>query len=751
MKITLFQGSEKNTTSGFVQEVTFDELAEAFNECEKGGKHEDYFVRGELSPIQRKDSNLSNVDLLVIDGDCSLDDPNSAPPPDELHRILCQWDVNHIIYTTHSHKPPEKYKWRCLIECPLENKEQLKATAHKIIEELNDEGYNIAYVKEMGVWSQPWFLPRRANPKDGLFEHYAYTTGRSYEAAHSDNQGGNKRQSNEQSEYSEQQSVEERIRQIQSGERYHDNLIALSWGDVKDGVARGKSIASLRGIMNGVPEEKRDERWESRYNDIERYVDDAIAKVGANGDDDFDVESEIIIPDIPDDVFVDSKLPMPPGLLGELVKSAYSMERYQYEEVALVSALGLVSGICGRKFNISDTGLNIYLTLIMGTGMGKDAISEFIEYALTNLSYDSVGQQPLSFLGPGRFTGPKAVIKNLKSARSQVCVFTEAGLLLGSKAGDMTGLTRALLSLYSCSGKGRITKKEVFSNDDDSIDQITSPALSIVNEATPETLLSAFKRGNSIEVGDLPRQSIFRIHRNKPLANRQVRKNISDDCEQRLKDLISLCSEIQAENRPEIIDVDIEHLANDIWEHSDYWTNVENHHRHSDTIKSNMASRMHLKCLKFAALASVFNHTDNELHEEEWNWAKSLVQYEFDGLVNFFAGSGSVTNQIDAGVYIVAKTIAKMLDNKYKDKSTAIDIRYRKAGLIPRYALRQALKNNAKLTEFEVNSYGKLRSGADVVVDSMIENGYLYKVEADPYGNKKDLVKVTELFWTIWD
>jgi hypothetical protein len=403
MKITLFQGSEKNTTSGFIQEVTFDDLAEAFSECEKGGKHEDYFVRGALSPIERKDGNLSDVDLLIIDGDCSIDDPNSAPPPDELHDILTRWDINHIIYTTHSHKPPEKNKWRCLIECPLEDKIQLKATAHKIVEELNDEGYNIAYVKEMGVWSQPWFLPRRANPKDGLFEHYSYTNGRAYEAAHQDDKGSNK-ESRQDRASDDVQSVEERIRQIQSGERYHDNLIALSWGDIKDGVARGKSIASLRGIMNGVPEHLRDERWESRYNDIERYVDDAIAKIDVNGDDDIDVESEIIIPDLPDDLFVDSKLPMPPGLLGELVKSAYSMERYQYEEVALVSALGLVSGICGRKFNISDTGLNIYLTLIMGTGMGKDAISEFIEYALTNLSYDNVGQQPLSFLGPGRFT-----------------------------------------------------------------------------------------------------------------------------------------------------------------------------------------------------------------------------------------------------------------------------------------------------------------------------------------------------------
>jgi hypothetical protein len=70
-----------------------------------------------------------------------------------------------------------------------------------------------------------------------------------------------------------------------------------------------------------------------------------------------------------------------------------------------------------------------------------------------------------------------------------------------------------------------------------------------------------------------------------------------------------------------------------------------------------------------------------------------------------------------------------MLDSKYKDKTKSVDIRYRRAGLIPRYSIRQALKNNVKLAEFEVNSYGKLRSGADVVLDNMIENGYLYKVE----------------------
>ena len=757
MKITVFQGSEKNTDVGFVQELSFDELAEAFSQCEKGGKHEDYFVRGELSPVKRKDDNLCNVDLLVIDGDCSIDDPNTAPPADELHRILKRWHINHIIYTTHSHNPPEKNKWRCLIECPLEDKAQLKATAHQIVEELNDEGYNIAYVKEMGVWSQPWFLPRRANPKDGKFEHYAFVDGGPYQAASETNKESTSKGSPKDS--GEVASVEERIRQIQSGERYHDNLLALSWGDIADGVARGKSIAGLRGIMNGVPEELRDERWQSRYDDIERYVDEAIEKQKNKGngvDHEYDSDDEyyasaVELPEDNSEEFIkDAKIPLPPGLMGQLVHSAYQMQRFQYEEVALVSALGLVSGICGRKFNISDTGLNIYLTLIMGTGMGKDAISEFIEYALTNLSFDSVGQTPLSFLGAGRFTGPKAVIKSLKNARSQVCVFTEAGLLLGSKAGDQTGLTRALLSLYSCSGAGRITKREVFSNDDDSVEQISSPALSIVNEATPETLLQAFKKGNSIEVGDLPRQSIFRIHRNKPYPNKHARKHISEECEERLKQLITLCSDIQADNRPEVIDIDYGDLEDEIWEHSKEWVDIENKFKHSDSIKSNMATRMHLKALKFASLASIYNHDDCVLHSAEWEWAKALVRYEFDGLVNFFAGSGSVINEADAGVWIIAKQIRKIIDGKLKDKNQTMDVRYRKAGIVSRSVLRQGLKNNIKITQFETKMNGKIKSGIDVIIDYMVDCGYLVHVENDPFGNKKELFKVTEQFNTLW-
>ena len=158
-----------------------------------------------------------------------------------------------------------------------------------------------------------------------------------------------------------------------------------------------------------------------------------------------------------------------------------------------------------------------------------------------------------------------------------------------------------------------------------------------------------------------------------------------------------------------------------------------------------MASRMHLKALKFAALATVFNRNDNVMHKAEWEWAKSLIQYEFDGIDNFFANSGGL-QKFEGAVYLVAKAITNVLNNKFTDAKKSMDARYRKAGIVSRYCLRQILKNNSKIAEYDSEKFGKIQTGLDTILNYMIEQGYLYPVEHDPFANKKELFKVTDMF-----
>lgn len=536
-------------------------------------------------------------------------------------------------------------------------------------------------------------------------------------------------------ERSASKTVESYKEDILSGKDYHGSILSLSYQLVQEGVKKSYIITTIQGFMNMV--EDKDERWHSRYNDIERLVDQAVKKDGDSPDADI---SGINVDDI--DEF-DTKMPWPPGLLGVLCQDAYDMQMFQYKEVAVVSALGLVAGIAGRRFNINGSGLNLYLTLIMNTGMGKDSIGKFINGALLNLN--EVGSA-LSFCGPARFTGPKSIIRSLENARSQVCVFTEAGLLLKSKAGDNAGISRVLLSLYNKSGSNDVSGSEIFSKEEDSLKMLRAPALSIVNEATPETLLEAFKSNDSLERGELPRQSIYRIVGNKPYMNFEAAgKRLSKDSEDRLRHLIKMCSSVQAVEDPQayhlIPEVDV---RVDMAKFASRYVDIENEHRNIDSIKSIMASRCFLKALRFAGIASVYNHTDAVVRMKEWEWAKDMVEYEMSGIDNFFQGGKFGNVYADLIRRIVGVAIVKILTGKYKSRKMQVSSIDAKAGKFPLYCLAQALVNNKELATIsdDTESRSAPRDGLEKVIGYMERMGYLIKDAT----SKTPVLKVTKAF-----
>jgi len=53
--------------------------------------------------------------------------------------------------------------------------------------------------------------------------------------------------------------------------------------------------------------------------------------------------------------------------LGEIAHFIYNAAPRQVEEVAIAGAIGLLSGICGRSYNVSGTGLNQYILLLAKT------------------------------------------------------------------------------------------------------------------------------------------------------------------------------------------------------------------------------------------------------------------------------------------------------------------------------------------------------------------------------------------------
>lgn len=718
--ITTFSGNHKNVSNGEVTEFNnFKELAKCFEQPQQGPKHHAYFVRGRLDPIYREDKNLAESNLLVLDADRSADGKN-APAPLAMHRVLSMLKLEHFIYTSHSHNL-EQNKYRVVIPCKLQNKGQLKMAVSVMCNTLVGLGVGIENVKEMSTWTQPWFIPTRDDPTDGLFEYY-YGEGNWFVAP----EAVLEKEAQTEPVVSSNKTMDQMVKEIQDGTEYHTNLRNMIWGMAKDGMTKAAIKATITGIMNGCKE--KDERWETRMKELDRNIDGAFDK---NIIEDVDLS----------DVNVDAEekenpIPWPPGLLGKLAQTSYEQQIYQYKEVAVVSAVGLVAGITGRKFNVMGAqpmGLNVYMTLIMSTGMGKEGIGNFMERHILGSKELTIGA---SFYGNGDFTSARAIINQFKDARSQVCVCSEAGLLLQTRSGNVASKTAMLLDMYSKSHRDGWTKGTTFSNADDSIPRLRAVAATIISEATPETLLSAYRDTGALDNGHLPRQSIFRVTSKRPRMNRNAMSETSIDIKNRLKTLISKCANIQAVDDPSpyLLTFDPA-VQDDVWDYSDKCNDIMEQNLQLNPIKSKMATRMFVKAVKYAGIATVFNHENNLIiGEEEWNWGKQMVEYEMRGVDNFFLGSGFSDKMHDLVTRYVGPAIVRML----KTARTTVN-----KNTFAAYDLSQRLRNCTALNEIsdKADQRSNPVSGFNKALKYMCDNGYLIK-----QNTKKEAYIITELF-----
>jgi len=67
---------------------------------------------------------------------------------------------------------------------------------------------------------------------------------------------------------------------ILTGENYHGSLLSLAASFTGQGLKSHKTTELLKGIMDGCPDNNRDQRWQDRRDDIQRIVESAEAKFG---------------------------------------------------------------------------------------------------------------------------------------------------------------------------------------------------------------------------------------------------------------------------------------------------------------------------------------------------------------------------------------------------------------------------------------------------------------------------------------
>lgn len=345
--------------------------------------------------------------------------------------------------------------------------------------------------------------------------------------------------------------------------------------------------------------------------------------------------------------FVDKNIPAPviqepigypPGLLGEIARFIYATSPRPSREIAIAGAIGLMAGITGKAYNISGSGLNQYVLLLALTGTGKEAMASGIEKLVREIQKQAPCIE--NFIGPAEIASGPALLKYIaKNSTSFVSIVGEFGLKLqqlSSPRASSSELTfkRALLDLYNKSGKDKMLRSTIYSDNQKNTENVEAPAFTLLGESTPDTFYAALDQ-NLIADGLLPRFLIIEYRGKRPKLNKTHSDiEVPGELIIRLGELAVICSRIMHSGH--IIDVDEEQEATEFLDRiEDETTNAINE-TDEDIIK-HLWNRAHIKTLKLAALVAVGSNAYHpKISLEHAKWAYSIVERDVQNIMARF-------------------------------------------------------------------------------------------------------------------
>lgn len=350
----------------------------------------------------------------------------------------------------------------------------------------------------------------------------------------------------------------------------------------------------------------------------------------------------------------------PPGLVGEIAQFIYAQAPRPVPEIALAGALGLMSGIVGRSYNVSGTGLNQYVLLLAPTGTGKEAIARGIDKLMGSISRSVPAST--EFIGPGEIASAQALIKYMaKSANSFVSIVGEFGIQLKMMASPhapphMTGLMRLMLDLFNKSGEGNVLRPSIYSDKDKNTASVLAPAFTMLGESTPEKFYEALDE-SMITSGLLPRFTSIEYTGDRPPLNpAHIHAQPSFDLIERLGTICAHSLTLNSQHKS--IHVQMSQQASAMF--TDFDKHCDDNINSADReVRRHLWNRAHVKAMKLAGIVAVgCNPYEPVIDAEAAAWALNLVVADVRNLLGKFdAGEIGVDNEETKQLTTAIKTI----------------------------------------------------------------------------------------------
>lgn len=409
---------------------------------------------------------------------------------------------------------------------------------------------------------------------------------------------------------------------------------------------------------------------------------------------------------------LDTPITTPPGLMGDLLRFVLQASPRPVPQMALAAAIGFMSG-AGRAWNVSATGLNMYVLAVAATGSGKEIVGGAAARILSQLPpVSTYGNQTLpamgahSLIGPGEIASGQGIIRWLSEGnKSFVSIIGEFGLKLRNMAGPHasptdTALLRMLLDLYGKSGKTSVVNPTAYSDKTKNTQIIQAPSFSFLGETTPETLYRGLDE-SLITNGLLPRILTLTYTGPRVPLNEHAPFAALDNVEG-LRAFVNVALKNIVANEPTDVKLDTQATldARALSEYYDARINGD-----AREVSKHLWNRAHLKILKLAALVAVgVDPYAPIITPPVLAWARTIVESDIVNLLRMF-DTGEFTREETSDKQReidMARKIIQLIENKPTSDAAFIE-----KGAISHRTLSQrvySLKSFAKSKRGEQNA-----------------------------------------------
>lgn len=444
------------------------------------------------------------------------------------------------------------------------------------------------------------------------------------------------------------------------------------------------------------------------------------------------------------------KLPYPPAgtKLEKLCRWIYDASFCAVDEISIITGIAAFAGLFGHQYNVSGTGLNLYLMLIAKSGVGKNAINDCLDRLQKRMEeYSGSGgagggfcvekgqsdgsMQIYTFMTQQYYASSAALMSLFAedNRRSVVSVWSEFGQKLKQFSvaradSRMAEMKQLLTSIYDKSGKDAYIGGIKYSNKTNDKVVKDSFAFSIIGETTP----GAYEDGiNSSMAEDGFLSRFITIEYNGDTENNVYHTEEKPDVPLEILELFHAVFYSTADHGIKVeMSEDAKWIYTEFLNHKDRMlSGVDN-----EAIRQ-LWSRAPLKALKLAALLACGENLDEPIIDGvSLQWALEVLRYSIQKLFKRINETGLATAekasvQLQEMKRVIGEFVKKGLKGELPEKfSKFVDL----TSIVPKITIPHSyLSSRLTMLKSFSNSANTIKSIESAEMD-LINQGVIIEV-----------------------